>query len=269
MLNKHLIFFLFISTSIVSCKSADKLNYKFDPFMAKIDSLDCKELVSKYSKIKQENDTILYYLALSEFNCGDVQNAFVNISKSIKMNESNPFKHYAKSRMLKKVGDFQAALNEMELANRLLPNNYFILITKAELLYYVRDFDSSLELLDIINDQETKSAEVYRIRALVYVQEMKTGKAMDNIVKAISIEPNDFELNYIAGDILVKGKKYKESLEYLNRAIELNNTNSYSYLKRGLSFYYLGEKSKCKDDWDKCLKLGNTEAEKYIKTYLE
>lgn len=266
---KLILLFTFLIAATTSCKSQNKLNYKTDSIFARIDSLDCNELLLKYGQRNQENDTILYYLALSEFKCNDEQNALLHLDKSIKMNSSNPFKHYAKSRMLMVGGDFELALNEINIADRLLPDNYFFLIHKAELLYAIRDLDSALDLLDLINKQESSSAEVYRIRALIYMNEMKTDKSLVNIVKAISLEPNDFYLYYLAGDILVKDKKYKESLEYLNRAIELNDGFSDTYLKRGLSFYYLGNKSKCKEDWNKCLKLGNKQVEKYIKTYLE
>lgn len=266
---KLILLFPFFIASTTGCKSENKLNYKTDSIFTTIDSLDCNELLSKYRQGNQDNDTILYYLALSEFKCNDTQNALLHLDKSIKMNESNPFKHYAKSRMLMAGGDFEQAINEIVIADRLLPDNYFFLIHKAELLYAIMDFDSALDLLDIINNQETSSAEVYRIRALIYMNEMKTDKSMVNIVKAISLEPNDFYLHYLAGDILIKGKKYKESIEYLNRAIELNDTFSDAYLKRGLSFYYLGNKTKCKENWNECLKLGNRQVEKYIKTYLE
>ncbi len=259
---------LFLITLFIGCDSKAQLDYSIDPTWDLVDNINCDTLYQRYSSADMMNKEDAYHLALIEGKCGDTEKAIDYMKRAIILDDKNPFKHYSMARLLVDNLDMENALNEVLIAESLFSENYHIQVLKAEIFYYNGYKKDCLRTLNQIERHDKTKSDSYRIRALIYRQEQNIDKGYDNIKKAINNEPDDPWLYFLAGDILIIGKRYKESIPYLDKCVEMDNSNSDFFLRRGVAHYYAGEKQKGEKDWYKSLDMGNEKAQEYIDTYI-
>jgi len=251
------------------CESKAQLDYSFDETYNLVNNLSCDSLnvLLSGSEIIDKND--VYHLALIERKCGNLEKAIEYLQKAVKMDERDPFKHYALANFYVDKFDMENALTEILKADYLFPNNYKIQVLKAEIFHYTYNNKECLRTLKNIERLDKTKSDLYRIRAMVYRQEQKIDKGLENIKIAIQNETDNASLYFLAGDILIIGKRHKEAIPYLDKCIKLDSSDSNYYLRRGVAFYYSGQVEKAEKDWKKSLELGNERAQEYIDTYLD
>ena len=260
--------FIFIAIFISSCKTNDKLEYSTHPSLYLIDSLDCYTLNTMYNNSDELDDSVCYYLSLIETKCGDLDKAEFYIKRSISLDKDRPYKNFAFANILSQKGSYKEAYEEIIKAHKAYKNNYYILIQKAEIEYNLEKSKSCLRTLDHIESNNDQLSDSYRLKSLVYRLEQKNDKSLKYLNEAIDLSPEDSWLYYLAGDLLIIDKHYKEAIPYLIKATELETDNAEYLFRRGVAFYYSGEKEKAASDWSESLKLGHSRAQEYIDTYL-
>ena len=259
----------FLILLCIGCKSAAQLDYSMDRTIVLVDSLGCDTLNKRYSTGDLTNVNDIYRLALTEYKCGDHKKAVEYLKRAIALDGNEPFEHYALANLFVEKNDVTDALNEIQKAESLFPNNYYIEVSKAEILYYNHNIKECLQILNYIERYDKTRSDTYRIRALIFRGEQNIDKGYENIKIAIHNDPENPWLYYLAGDILIIGKRYKEAVPYLTKSIEMDTSDADFYLRRGVAFYYSGEIQKASDDWHKSLNMGNKKAREYINTYLK
>jgi tetratricopeptide (TPR) repeat protein len=98
------------------------------------------------------------------------------------------------------------------------------------------DYTSILEILDV---NPIKKAEVFYKRAVVYYSMKQNDKAVSDILKVIDITPYNDRLYEFIGIIRASQKDYKTACKYFEKALSINPANKSSY-------YYLEQINKIK-----------------------
>lgn len=65
--------------------------------------------------------------------------------------------------------------------------------------------------------------EAYKSLCILYVKTNEQEKAVELGKKALALEDNDYTIYYIIGTAYMSLKKFNESLEFLEKALELNS----------------------------------------------
>ncbi|MEE8436973.1 MAG: tetratricopeptide repeat protein, partial [Candidatus Neomarinimicrobiota bacterium] len=117
------------------------------------------------------------------------------------------------------------------------------------------------------NTKLVKSDEIqtYSILVTCYSLLEDYEKAMENASKALELKPDDFQPNLAMGTLLVKQDKRSEALTYLEKAVEIDPSNSYAVRQLATAYYDLNFSEKSIETFEKAI---NSETDKKIKADL-
>lgn len=127
--------------------------------------------------------------------------------------------------------------------------------------YYgaISDYDKVIELNSNYPMQYNKIGMAYNNKAYTYVKRKEYKKALPYIEKALEIDNSDWHFWDTRGEIYLNLGQYNKALSDLNKAIKIEK-NSNSYYLRGLTHIKLGKKEKGCKDLSKSGELGNSDA---------
>lgn len=94
-----------------------------------------------------------------------------------------------------------------------------------------------------------------------------TQLALEDIDKAISLNRMLPGAYSIRGTLKIQTENYLEAISDFDRAIEINPEDTHALFNRGLSYYNLGMKDKCCEDWNTAGQLGHFKSTKYMSRY--
>ena len=134
--------------------------------------------------------------------------------------------------------------------------------------YYgaISDYDKVIELNSNYPMQYNKIGMAYNNKAYTYVERKEYKKALPFIEKALEIDNSDWHFWDTRGEIYLNLGQYDKALSDLNKAIKIEK-NSNSYYLRGLTQIKLGKKEKGCKDLSKSGELGNSDAYAAINKY--
>lgn len=134
--------------------------------------------------------------------------------------------------------------------------------------YYgaISDYDKVIELNSNYPMQYNKIGMAYNNKAYTYVKRKEYKKALPFIEKALEIDNSDWHFWDTRGEIYLNLGEYDKSLSDLNKAIKIEK-HSNSYYLRGLTQIKLGKKEKGCKDLSKSGELGNSDAYEAINKY--
>lgn len=187
---------------------------------------DCEGLPYLRESIRLEPDDAEFYVELSHVLIGldDIGEAEKVVLEGISRNTKSPLLLNNHGVILKKKGRIEDARIEFERALNLDPTFSLSLANLAEYYFLKNDLESA--------EEKTNSALKY--------------------------DENRAELHALHGQILLRQRKYRESAEAFERAIELNLETSEIYVNLTIAYYELGEVSKSDDSMAKARQLSRT-----------
>ncbi len=124
-----------------------------------------------------------------------------------------------------------------------------------------------LLLTSILYSEENKDLKFYYKKALLNYNENKYSKALEYIEKAIELEDEAYFLYTTKGDCLRRLKKFEEALTSYNQAIKLNNTDWECYFSRAAVFFEIKNMESAYSDFKKSFEYSAKEHEKYFSAY--
>ncbi len=133
-----------------------------------------------------------------------------------------------------------------KLMKKYSASNESIMITLGDLLRRNEEFEDAIsyytQVIDQINqDEESEYWEVFYARAIAYEQTQQWPKAEADLIKSLSIDPNQpYVLNYLGYSWADQGKNIELALEYIEKAIYLRPTDAYIIDSMGWVLYKLG-----------------------------
>jgi tetratricopeptide (TPR) repeat protein len=96
---------------------------------------------------------------------------------------------------------------------------------------------------------------IMRIRLLVMFIENRDNFSIKDVDELLAIIPNHSPLNLLKGEMLMKEERYRESIQFLSKAIEDNPSNALAYFKIGNCHYELDENDLAIENYTKAIKL--------------
>lgn len=135
--------------------------------------------------------------------------------------------------------------------------------TEAYALYNTNNLNEALRLLENLPIEE-KDEEVFVLIANIYEDKLDLSKAVENLNKAIIINPEYYKAYYNLGCIFLNKKAYELAEKNLLLAIKYNKDFAYSYYNLGTLYLRTGKYEKAKKNLIKAIYLKNDEKDFYI-----
>jgi len=208
-----------------------------------------KNEVNKYpdSLLLLEN-LLGYYINAQNYDA-----ALKAVNEAIQKDSSNPGLFDMQSALFIAKGDTTAAINSLEKAIEIYPNPPFIISLGA--LYAQTRNPLALEMADalLIGNKARAEKEAYFIKGLYYSFSDQKEKSIPFFDNAIRTDFQFMEAYLEKALALYVLKKYKESVEVLNRAVTLQNNFDRGYFYLGRSYEKLNKKEEAMQAYEKAL----------------
>jgi predicted O-linked N-acetylglucosamine transferase (SPINDLY family) len=92
-------------------------------------------------------------------------------------------------------------------------------------------------------------------QAFALQQQNKTTEATSIYLEVLKNQPNNFNALQLFGSLLIIEKKYKEAINYLKKAVEINSTYAHCYNNLGMAYKALLEHQKAITSFTKAIEL--------------
>jgi len=123
------------------------------------------------------------------------------------------------------------------------------LVISYELLKGQNETVQWLRQLSITNWETTLA---YRAKALAYSHHYQ--EALQILMEALKIKPNDFQSMFTLSQVYMQLKRYVDALTTLTEALKLRPRDGNTILKRGQAYYYLNRPREALKDFDHLIK---------------
>lgn len=153
--------------------------------------------------------------------------------------------------------EFDKAKEAWERALLLMPNNAFV-INGLGLDYFNINSDQRINQFLKAIELEPEYVYPYDNLAMTYLEVGKNDLSLKYFFIAIKLDPHYTSLNSLfhnMGVLYRKNKKYQEAINSYTKALEIDNSFSFSYKERGETYFLLKEYEKAKTDFDQYLQV--------------
>lgn len=135
--------------------------------------------------------------------------------------------------------------------------------TQAYALYNTNNGTEALKLLNNL-PLDKKDEEVFVIIANIYEDRKDVDKAVENLNKALIINPEYYKAYYNLGHIFLEKKAYELAEKNLLLSIKYNKEFPYSYYNLGTLYLRTGNYEKAKKNLIKAIYLKNDDKDFYL-----
>ena len=197
-----------------------------------------------------------YYRGVAKFNLEDFNGAESDASLAL---ERNPFitdAYVLRGMSRRNLGRAKEAIEDYDKALSMQPDNWDLNFKRALAQESIKDYDGAMaSYSDIIKRQSSFDA-AYIGRARLNLTLKDTISALDDINKAININPNSVNAYIIRADISINQQhNYKEALADMNKAIKLQPRQIGLFINRAFLRYKLDDYFGAMSDYDFALQL--------------
>lgn len=136
---------------------------------------------------------------------------------------------------------------------------------KIELGMYesaIEDVTKCINRCDCMN-RESHVATYYLERSDIYILDKNKSKALEDIEKSISLNPNNWKAYFSRASLAISLGEYKLALDDLNKSISLNEKVSYTHHYRGIVNSKLGKIDAACSDFTTAINLGLNESKEW------
>ncbi len=239
-----------------------------------------------------ETDEILYHIASSYVQTGEIKKAITYLEKALRCNAGNELVLYDLAFFLDQVGDYQKSIMYYNRFIDIDPYNYTawfnlgVVCSKAELYneaieayeytlaindsFYLAlfnignalandgNFHEAIEKYKEYLEFEPENDDAFCYLAECYLNIDSTRKAEHYYHEAIDINPENDTAWFGIGLVYWVNEKYEESIRYIRKAIKRDNQNSEYWLTLGKVYKDTG---RMQEAWRSFKKGSKTEAE--------
>lgn len=122
-----------------------------------------------------------------------------------------------------------------------------------------------IAVMFVVGCQEETTAKDYYQKSFQFINAGSTQDAIDLLTLAINKDPSFFEAYYNRGVMYYFQKQYQKALDDLDKAISLNANHAGAFASRGTVYDKLNMPEKSLADLKIAAKLGDKEAQDYLK----
>lgn len=125
-------------------------------------------------------------------------------------------------------------------------------------VFFLGRYGFALDKLNHLILYDSTDAELFFLRGTSYNKQNSYNKALIDLNKAISLNP-EYDVAYNERGLLYKNlKEYVKSIDDFTKYISIDSTSFFSYYNRGIAYLYLKENNKAINDFNKALVLKDT-----------
>ena len=168
------------------------------------------------------------------YRLGEIETAFKAIQKAIKIDASNPHFHLQHIQILIQLNRPVEALNLTNKMTSNLGNNLSLINEIANILISLKQFNKALNLYQKLAQLKPDFPGFYFNIATTYRSLGKLELALENVNKAIELNPNDFEAIQFRSS-LFKQTDDSNHIEDLNKLIKQHASNPAAQIHLGFA----------------------------------
>ena len=150
---------------------------------------------------------------------------------------------------------YSDAATDYTTALRFNPENRGLWHNRVLCHIHNKDYDTALAQLDTMLVHWSRYAQGYAMQAEVYMLQADTARAIKSLDKSLDIDPYDGPVWAQRAIISLARGKWKESEEYLGKAIHLMPKNAGNYINRAMARYNQNNLRGAMADYDTALDL--------------
>ena len=128
-------------------------------------------------------------------------------------------------------------------------------VAMAQLLIREGNLDEAMEHCNYMIENNDKNTEAYRVRSLIYKEQLDYPNAINDISRNILIEPDNPENYSIRGVFYQEFNQHANAVNDFSKAITLNESNPDYYFKRASSYEQLMDFEKAQADYQRITEL--------------
>ena len=197
-----------------------------------------------------------YYRGVAKFNLEDFNGAESDASLAL---ERNPFitdAYVLRGMSRQNLGRAKEAIEDYDKALSMQPDNWDLNFKRALAQESIKDYDGAMASYSDIIKRKSSFDAAYIGRARLNLTLKDTISALDDINKAININPNSVNAYIIRADISINQQhNYKEALADMDKAIKLQPRQIGLFINRAFLRYKLDDYFGAMSDYDYALQL--------------
>jgi tetratricopeptide (TPR) repeat protein len=189
---------------------------------------------------------------------GDFNKALEAYTEAIELKSDGTDGYVGRGACNAHLGNYQLAEKDFDMAIQLNPGNYQAYWARALLHTTLRNFDKAVDDYSrVIDLNQDFAAMAYANRGWVYRNRLRDSQqAISDYTMAIKLKAGSALVYYHRACALLDTRKYREAVEDLSKAIELEEDFAGAYALRGFVYQeYLGQPEKGEKDIDYANKL--------------
>ena len=252
---------LFIVVALFSCKEENKTDYNPQTYtdLVEIDSTNIKKLMAIETLIlnNPNSEEGYYQRANYRLDNNDLDGAFLDINKAMKIAPRNPDINLTKGLVYIKKGEIEKGIPFLE---RTIELDSMHTDGNLELAYYylaAKNFHTSFTLINRVIQKDKFLAKPYYLKGLWYEQKGNDDLAISSYQTAIERNPNYYEAYLALGSIHDKNDD-PLAIQYFNSAIAVWPTSIEAWRAKGMSFYDHNEFEEAMLCFDTILSIDST-----------
>ncbi len=153
--------------------------------------------------------------------------------------------------------DYEGAIRKYSEALALVDNYAYARFWKGNAHYYLKQNDIALEELNKAQSQGfTPLIDLYRIRWFLNYSQKNYDQALDDLNKALVVEPTNISFKAGLGDVYYAKQSYRDALNIYKDIVEKIPNNGNTYYSIAYSHYSLGETAEQKAAAQNAVKNG-------------
>ena len=228
---------------VFSCKSEEKQRVETPPIPGIETTIVDESPLAKIDKLIIENPNSeegYYKRAKYFYNQNDMETAFRDVNRAMKINPSNPDINLLKGQVYFKLAKLKLGLTFVERAIELdsMHTN-----ANLELAYYYtagKNYEPALELINKIIQKDKYLSKPYYLKGMWYESQGQMELAISSFQTAIERNPNYYEA-YLALGSLHDEMDDPKAIQYFNSALTIYPNRSDKQIEtwrlKGMSFY--------------------------------
>ncbi|ABV35462.1 hypothetical protein Ssed_0851 [Shewanella sediminis HAW-EB3] len=217
-----------------------------------------------------DNDEVLANRGKSRYRQGKYQEALDDLNRAIGMSREYGEYYHWRGKIYSAMKQYSNSLSDFERAAQLMPNDKdlkqhrqrieTLLAKQSEGKAVAFKRSKALDQLDDAIKKEPSNALHYYSRSLAYIELKQYDSAVEDLKKAITHNPHEYQY-YLSMDwLLIKRRDWKQIIYYWDIYLNLYPKDHQAYLERSGAYFHQGNIQAAARDAKMSAKLGNKEA---------
>lgn len=233
----------------------------------KFQQKEYKKAINELSKIIEIRPTLegAYFMrGKCKLEIGELENAISDFKKAIDINPANYENFLYLSKSFLKKNELDKAYESIQKSLSLNPKNKESYWTCLEILKKHNNIEEIERLFVLMKSNISNDCEVYSNYANFLIESKQYQKAKNEIKIALEIAPDKNTILALAGIIKYNLNEFAEALVYFDKVLQNDSTNYESLKYKALAFYKMKEYKNSIDLLNKCVELNPNDYELYF-----